>query len=175
MNAVWWDICDEVRNQIRDRIDFESYDGLRPPSKENIRVWMIPFGSNSQGERRVGFPAILVSPGRIAEIPPSGGTNARDDVIYPVLIQIVMRTATEFDEGTIRTLLKWGEQIRKYFNQQNLRGEVWESQGYVNIAWVEGMDFIDERQFQLQGDCVQAIPLSVMSREPRDSDGLVRS
>lgn len=65
------------------------------------------------------LPAIVVTPG--LQETQDGGTNASDDIDYPVLVAVVDRK-DEHDPANTPTYFYWREVIRQLFNNKRLPG-----------------------------------------------------
>ena len=65
------------------------------------------------------LPGIIVSPWRGES--ETGGTNLRDDVVYPVIVDLVQKSNEDQEENLPRFLL-WRERILKAFRHQRLSG-----------------------------------------------------
>lgn len=109
---------------------------------DNVVVRKLPVDRNLAASGAIGLPAIVLSPRR-AEMPPTTGTNSRDDVHYDVLVAIFDRDNQEptLQLNLDRHLL-WREQIARAFRNQRLTGvaevinaQVEPAEGLLDDAW----------------------------------------
>jgi hypothetical protein len=109
----------------------------------------------------VGLPAIVLAPQR-ATMPPSSGTNARDDVHYDVLVAMFDRDNQHVaSDAALDRHLLWREQIARAFRNQRLGGVP-----EVIDASVESADGVLEAAWQ-RDLLASAILLRFTSRERR--------
>lgn len=160
-DGVLYLIVQNIRKIIIERCNLEGL-GDTPRIESSSVVIRGPQYSGQNEE----MPGIVITWGLTADIPASGGDNCTQDVHYVVLIQIIDKQQGKYELSRIRSHIAWAERIRKVFNAQNLRNEVFDSRGYVDLALVENVKMLDERAFKLDSRCVQAIPVKVISREP---------
>lgn len=118
------------------------------------------------GQKNEQTPGILVSLARRVIRPPTWGTNIRDDVVYPVLCQIIDRDSHGRGTLNLRSYLKWQEQIAKAFNNKG-RPDVMNDEGKVDICHVRQTESINERLWIKHQLFVGAVELYFLSREPR--------
>lgn len=90
-------------------------------TSSNIIIRKIPTDRDIGGDGTYDFPAIVISPLGIENQPPSGGTNARDDVGYPVLISFLAADNQDLTTNRER-YLKWRETVNRAFRSQRLTG-----------------------------------------------------
>lgn len=71
------------------------------------------------------YPAVIVSPMGSEQL--GGGTNARDDIGYPVLVSILAKNNQDLSETNLNKFLLWRELISKAFrgDQQLVTGGDW--------------------------------------------------
>lgn len=169
---VYYDILIAVRDQVISQNLMPSVDGVKAVPEPHIQIWMAPaLNVGKEKWQDAPTPGLLISPSRTVRVPPGAGTTSFDDVHYPVLLQIVDREVTRDSLERIKALLTWSENLRKYFNQQNLRLAVYGSGGTVDIGYISSQDILDERLFGFHHQCLSYIPLTYISREPRDQNG----
>lgn len=170
--SVYYDILQQVKSQIISQSLLPAVGDLQAIPDSHVQIWMAPaINVGKEKWQDAPTPGLLISPSRTINVPPSSGTVGRDDVHYPVLLQITSREVSRDEGDRIAQILQWSENLRKYFNQQNLRLEVYDSDGYVDISFVPKQDILDERLFGVHHMCVSYLPLTFISREPRNSNG----
>lgn len=102
------------------------------------------------------LPAIIVSPGLNEN--EEGGTNASDDISYPVMVGVIDRK-DENDDANTPTYFLWREVIRQLFNNKRLPGVPTSFRNVVNfqMALDHKQDDEDMNLFStsLQIDCKQ--------------------
>ncbi len=111
-------IQDEVVRRLREDLSFEPLedDPVRRIDPDNITVRKV-----ADLEKPIDTPAIIVTGGRQVAVPPSGGTNERDDYPFSVVIQIIDNDSGDQYQNRA-TYQEWGEKIARAFNQQTLSG-----------------------------------------------------
>lgn len=172
--VIYFDILAETAKQLREHVDLSG-----PGASFGIdtyRISRIPFEPGSQAKfiQSLNPPEVIVSPGRYIRIPEQEGTNRREDVYFPVLIQFVGMTDPEwFDQDTLKRELSWEQATRSFFINGNLRLEVFKPEGYVNKVIVNKTEMIDPNQFVVLEIAASAVALDVVVRTPRDSRGTV--
>lgn len=119
-------------------------------------------------------PALVFCAPRRVRNPLEAGDNTKAVVLYDVLAQILHTSLSVHTDVTLQNILKWEQQIRRFFHTGNLRNEVFNtSDGMCTLAAVQDGDPFDEKQFHLFDDCVSAIPITFKVWEPHDTDGRV--
>lgn len=90
----------------------------------NVLIRKIPT-ERGQDVGTLTYPAVIVSPLGTEQLP--GGTNARDDIGYPVLVSILATNNQDLTSNNLNKFLLWREQISKAFrgDQQLVTGGDW--------------------------------------------------
>jgi len=174
--SVYKNILDAIKSQLQTYVTLTGVNGTDSIRDEAIVIRTPRYNSDSRSHEWYASeetPGILIIPGRRVRRPPGEGNNCQDDVHYPVMIQIVDRSQQRYDEDKVASWLLWHENIAKYFNHNNLRNAVFDTSGYVNRVTLPDHDFDDPQRFLLHDLCVSYLFLDVVSREPRNSNGLV--
>lgn len=113
--SVHFDILTQVKNCIQAL----TLNGL---DVANVKVVKIPWATRIFGEERsLTYPGILISPLGVEAMNATAGTNASDDVGYPVLVSIFAADQQDF-EANLEDYLKWRETIARAFRNQRLDG-----------------------------------------------------
>ncbi len=108
--------------------------------------------------RTEALPVLMIAPG--GSETEERGTNVRDDIVYPVAIDIMDQDPTEF-QLNLPTYLRWREMIARAFRWQRLGGvpEIWNCRArYGEIV---------KPSPQLYGVFWSALVLNFVSREVR--------
>lgn len=101
---------------VRDTIAALNLEGV---AGENVRWQKVPFEERQLEDLPDGV--VLVSPGT-EEIPPADGTNARDDVTYPVQVVYAQKSGEPHLTDRLNRMLTWRQSIRRAFHHQRLSG-----------------------------------------------------
>lgn len=94
--------------------------GLEEISDDSIVVRKFPT-NREINKGGLNMPAIIISPFRAEKISPVEGTNSKDDVVYPVLVDLV-HSSNENQTSNVSEWLWWREVILKKFRHQRLDG-----------------------------------------------------
>jgi len=165
-DSVLWQIMSEVQRTLRENLTFKAMgdDPIPQIEQEAIRIEKV---SVKQREHEKVFeyeltPGIIITPPGRVTMPSSEGENARDDVHYPLLLQIIDKDNNERLTG-LRTYLKWQEQIARAFRNQPLPCDplhVWN-------ARVDYVDVVNEGLWVRHELFVTGIEIEFISREVR--------
>ena len=126
---------------------------------QNILVRKLPVSRQSPFEFN-GSTCIMVSPPGVEGQSDSAGTNARDDIAYPVVVTILKKNNQDLIEG-LTTELNWRQRINKAFRQQHLPG--------VNCVYrvrITPGPIVDQRAFW-DGKYHSSFVIQCVSREGR--------
>lgn len=166
-DSVFYRILRAIRETIVTHMDLSALGNCASISRDAVVFRPAAYGV---GNNEV-LPGIVISYGAAVQVDSSAGTNNQDDIGYYVLLQVIDRQHSRYDEDKTRSYLAWGERLRKLFNHQNLQNLVFDSRGYVDLSLVENMKVMDEQGFKVSGMCIQAVPVKVISRESRNTAG----
>lgn len=123
--SVYYQCLEAAQTRIR----LLELDGIDP---NNVVVWKAPL-LRAVGEavkKRATYPVVILSTMDAETLNAAAGTNARDDIGYPIGVTIVSELTDEYarkpeydhvETGQARHL-KWREQIRRAFLNQRLPG-----------------------------------------------------
>lgn len=112
-------------------------------------------------------PGLVVTPPKTISAPVEAGTNNRDDIFYPILVQLVDTDGNERVQN-LQSYLAWLERIRKAFHCHSLTDipvEVGCANSYASIT-----DTVDEKLWNQHGKFVGGVVVTVRSRETRGLD-----
>ena len=126
---------------------------------QNILVRKLPVSRQSPFEFN-GSTCIMVAPPGVEGQSDSAGTNARDDIVYPVVVTILKKNNQEL-VGGLSTELLWRQNINKAFRQQHLPG--------VNCVYrvrITPGPIVDQRAFW-DGKYHSSFVIQCVSREGR--------
>lgn len=113
--SVHFDILTQVKNCIQAL----TLNGL---DVANVVVKKVPWATKVFGtDRDLSYPGIMVCPMGVESMSATAGTNASDDVGYPVLVAIVDADNDDLDSD-LENYLKWRETIMRAFRNQRLPG-----------------------------------------------------
>lgn len=129
----------------------------------NIVAQLVGDAQGGNGSQITAYPCVLVFPGA-AEFD-DGGTNLRDDFVYPVAVVFVSQEAgtTPQTEHRARNLL-WRERVRKVFHQKRLPGGVTNGEAWNCI--VRPGTPVDRSRW-LNNEHAQLLMVNCTVREPR--------
>jgi hypothetical protein len=172
MAVTFYNILHAIRRQIIEHVDLTGVGDVGGIPEDRVLLW-IPEILHSGKEKRqtVPAPGIVISPGRAIQHDPFQGENEQDDVEFPVVIQIVDRESQVFNDNRIHAFLKWEQNVRQHFIYANLRNEVFDSDGYVDLVYLRSSNTLDERLFGYHHQMIMNIHLGVKSRGGRSSEG----
>lgn len=119
------------------------------------------------GEERLPHlltPGLVVTPPKTISSPAEAGTNARDDIYYPFLVQLVDTDGSERLQN-LQSYLAWLERIRKAFHCHSII-EIPVEVGCAN-SYAATTDVVDEKRWVKEGKFVAGVVVLVVSRESR--------
>lgn len=167
-DAVLWDLLTSIQTGLRSDLSFvaQGTDTVPTIASEAIVIRKVSVRKRDveSSQNQELKPGLIISPPLKVTCSPEAGTNTRDDVMYPILIQLIAADQHRKEEN-LRTYLKWEEQIRKYLNAQ--RREISTEGGCVYIGNVTVVDVVDEKIFVADQQFQSGIVVEYMSREPR--------
>jgi hypothetical protein len=150
-NAILFDILNSIQSAIAGR-------GLTGVSAANVVVQKVP-ASRAADLPATQYPAIVIAPHRSEEVDPDAGTNARDDVVYRVLVAIL--AADDGDQqANFNQYLTWRQSIRQLFHDQPL----------ANLCFrveVAPLDVVDRDAWFQRNVFASGLVLNCYSRETR--------
>lgn len=109
-------------------------------------------------------PGLVITPPKTISAPAELGTNNRDDIWYPILVQLVDTDGNEREQN-LRTYLKWTEKIRKAFHCHSIT-DVPVEVGCGN-SYATSTDTVDEKLWVREQKFVSGVVVAVRSRETR--------
>ncbi len=145
-------VMKQCLDAVAARIAGLTLDGI---SSQNIAVVKV------SDDRTVALPGIVIAPFGGESNEPTGGTNKRDDVEYPV--QVAILAADQQDQSAnFNQYLTWREQIARAFRHQRLPGV-----SEIYTCRVEAKDIVENKPWLNSGTFVSALVLNFCAREPR--------
>ena len=151
MHAVLYDILSAIKSAIEAR-------GLVGVASANVVIQKVP-GNRPADLPAQQFPAIVIAPYGAEELDPRAGTNARDDVVYPVMVAIL--AADDGDQELhLNQYLTWRQSIRQLFHDQPLSTLCF-------TVKVKPLDIIDREAWLKRNLFASGLVLQCFSREPR--------
>lgn len=129
-------------------------------SSTNVLIQKIPRDSSSDVPAASQMPLILISPVGAESIDPTGGTNIRDQVVYPIQVLMLDRDDQSQTSNYDRYLL-WRETIRQRFTNCRLSGV-----SEVVRVRVEASDILNPPAWT-KGYFLGGLRIMVTSREER--------
>jgi hypothetical protein len=158
-----------------DKIDLTGEDGSLGIVDDHIYAVKVPYTRDQRQRFAITpRPALVFCAPRKVRCPLEGGDNQKSLVFYDVLAQILHTSLSVHTDVVLKNILKWEQQVRRYFHTGNLRNQVFNtSDGMCTLVGVDQVDPFDDRQFHLFDDCVSAIPITFKVWEPHDTDGRV--
>lgn len=109
----------------------------------------------------INYPAIIITPPGKIIMPPKAGTNKRDDVYYPILVQIADKDNREYKTNHSSYYL-WQEKIAKAFRNQLLTGV-----DEVFLGHCEYVDVVNERVWNVDRKFICGVLLYFSAWEQR--------
>lgn len=131
---------------------------LRGLPRDGVLVRKLPIARELTSGRRV-WPAIIVSPSGLSARH-EGGTNRRDDVVYPVRLTL-LAADNEDPTSNLDRYLQWREWLARAFRHQRLPGA-----DEVLTCEVEARDAVSATAHD-RGVFHWALDLHFLVREPR--------
>lgn len=172
-----WEILSKCVTQAQDgtKIDLTGEDGSNGIPDAHIFAVKVPY-TRDQRQRFAITPRpalVFVAPLTIRS-PLEAGTDQTAIVFYDVLAQILHTSLSVHTDVMLKNILKWEQQVRRYFHTGNLRAEVMNAtDGLMILSSAGPSKTFDIRDFHVFDDCVAAIPLTFQCWEAHDSDGRV--
>jgi len=170
-DSVLWQLLTDSQTGLRTDLSFvaQGTDPAQTIASAAIQIQKHPVQSQVGTDKdRLRFeltPGLIISPPKIVHRPITEGTNLRDDVYYPILIQLIDKDNQE-RLTNLRTYTKWLEQIAKYFHNQG-RANVLTTDGQVNIAGASQTFVVDRKMWFRERLFVGGVIVNFKSREPR--------
>ena len=175
--SVFMDVLSQVEKQIKERVSLIGVGDYGAVPRDNILIRSREIGADEDGggyQSEDQIPGVIISPSRKVDVPPDGGENCEDLIIYFVSIQVVDSSYTRYHKDQLDSWLLWVQNLRRYFNHGNLRLTIDSTKGRlikVLVPEQNRVDPLDKEMFYVSRLCVGAIPLEVHVLEPRDSEG----
>lgn len=140
------------------------YCALIPP--ENIVIWkpLLAMRDAEENLSHVSLPGLVITPPMRISAPAMAGTNDRDDVFYPILVQLVASDGQDRVAG-LSTYLRWLEQIRRATHARSWDIEL--SYGDAYASYAETTTVVEGRLWRQAQRFVAGVAVIFRVREPR--------
>lgn len=143
-------------------------DRLRAIQPDSIVFWKQGF-ANKDGETslpQVNTPGLVITPPAKIRAPADAGTNARDDVLYPFLVQLVDTDGQTRIEN-LHSYSKWLQQIRRACHARSWPEVEIAVYGDVYQSYAEVTDVVDEKAWKRHQKFVSGVAVVFTVREQR--------
>jgi hypothetical protein len=141
-------------------------DACGPVKSEGI-VIRKPLMSTKPGEGalpHVITPGLVITAPKTISAPAELGTNERDDIWYPILVQIVDTDGQERLKG-MASYLEWAQKIRKAFHCHSFTDIPVEIG--CGHSYATQIDVVDEKRWTKEMKWITGVVVAVRSRETR--------
>lgn len=109
-------------------------------------------------------PGLVITPPKTISSPPELGTNLRDDIWYPILIQVVDTDGQDRLKG-LASYLDWTQRIRKAFHCHTFL-DIPVDVG-CGHSYATSVDVVDEKRWTREAKFISGVVVAVRSRETR--------
>lgn len=173
-----YEILTQCVTQAKDgtKIDLTGEDGSAGIPDAHIVAVKVPYRRDERQRFALNIPRpalVFVAPLRI-DCPLEAGTDQTAIVYYNVLAQILHTSLSIHTDVILKNILKWEQQVRRYFHTGNLRAQVMDaSDGLMILSSSGPSESFEIRDFHIFDDCVSAIPIRFQCWEAHDTDGRV--
>lgn len=169
MSSTCWRLLEEVQKRLQ-AMSFEPQGGDRCPpiNPRNIVVYK-PGLASKDGEddlSHIATPGLIVTPPRTITSPADAGTNARDDVMYPLLVQLVDTDGQE-RIGNFQSYAKWLQQIRHACHARSWPEIEINKYGDVRASFAEVVNVVDTKAWKRMPKFVAGVAIVFTVREQR--------
>ena len=151
-------------------MSFEPQGGESCPAinPQNIVIYKTNMAVKDGEEElsHIQTPGLVVTPSRKVSAPAMAGTNARDDVDYPVMIQLVASDGQDRTRG-LQTYTKWLQQIRRAFHARSWPEIDVAVYGDVRQSFAVITDVLDTRSWKKMPRFVAGVAVVFTVREVR--------
>lgn len=169
-DAILWSLLEDVQTGLQSlTFSAQGSDPVRTIKDSSIvirdrpasRSWFANWFQNEQ------VPGIIISPVEVKR-PATAGTNVRDDAFYTVSCEIIDKHGGH-KLRSLRTYLKWQEQIARYLHSQTRANLQTYANGQVCIGWSLETDHVDPRIMKQHKMAVGVVLVQFKVRETRTS------
>lgn len=162
-------IMEELQRRLRG-MSFvpESGDAVKSINPRDIVVWK-PGLAIKEGEEELSHiqtPGLVITPPRSIRAPANAGTNARDDVMYAVLIQLIDSDGQERYRG-LPSYTTWLQQIRRACHARSWPEVEIAKYGDVYASFAEVTDTMDVKAWKRHPRFVAGVAVVFTVRETR--------
>ena len=120
--STCYSILEVVRQRLQ-QVAFEPVgkDSIPRIKPENIQIWKDELSPDASEKNltHILTPGIVITPPKQITRSPMAGTNGLDDVVYPVLAQLIAGDGGD-RVANLQTYLRWEEQIADAFHAQSV-------------------------------------------------------
>lgn len=166
MSALW-DFMQYIQSRLK-AMQFlpEGNDPCGPIKADAIVIRKSMFAAKPPEASlpHIQTPGLVITPPKTISSPAEEGTNLRDDIFYPILIQLVDTDGQERQQN-LASYLAWIERIRKAFHCHSLES-IPADVGCAN-SYAVSTDVVDEKLWQREAKFVSGVVVLVRSRETR--------
>jgi len=150
--SVYKSIMDAVKTQI---------EGLSLAGVSNSNIVIRKLATLQEKSGVPTLPAVVIAPFASKVIAQNAGTNASDDIVYPVVVATIAASNRDVDDSIDARLL-WHEQIIGKFIHKRLTGVV-----SVWNCVIDSRDVFEPAAWLNKNHDVGAVVLRFVSREVR--------
>lgn len=169
MASTLWRIGEVLTERLKSLSFMPQADDRVPQIQpQNITFWKQGF-ANKDGELslpQINTPGLVVTPPAKIRAPADAGTNARDDVLYPFLVQLVDTDGQNRVEG-LHTYSKWAQQIRRACHARSWPEVEIDRYGDVYQSYAEVTDLVDEKAWKRHQKFITGVAVVFTVREVR--------
>lgn len=168
MSVILYDLLIHCRDTCRNlTFDVKSGDTCRAITSDAIVVRKCNTAQreNDQWHANETMPGIVISPAMSIQYSDTAGENNRDDIVYPILFQLIDRDESKNDN--LHTYLHWQQLVAKAFHQTQRTTDPSSSLYCIINATVSQVDSVDERLWVRHRQFVGGVVVQFLSRESR--------
>lgn len=168
MSSTCWRIMEEVQKRLQG-MSFvpQASDRCQAINPRSIVIWKAGFGSGD-GEAtlpEVATPGLVITPPKTIRAPADAGENESDDVMYPVLIQLIDTDGERL--GNVQSYMKWLQQIRRACHARSWPEVEIARFGDVRASFAEITDTVDVKAWKKHQKWIAGVAVVFTVREPR--------
>lgn len=165
--------CLRLLEEVQKRLQGMSFapqgsDRVQSISPRNIVIWKTGLAVREGEEelQHVATPGLVITPPKTISAPSSAGTNLRDDVMYPIMIQLIDTDGQERFTG-MPSYLKWLQQIRRACHARSWPEVEIALYGDVFQSYAEITNTMDVKAWKRHPKFVAGVAVVFTVREPR--------
>lgn len=169
MSSTCWRIMEEIQKRLQGMsFQPQGTDRCQQINPRNIVISKSGFASKDGEEDlpHVQTPGLVITPPRTVRAPADAGTNLRDDVLYPVMIQFVDTDSQERTAG-LQSYMKWLQQIRHACHARSWPEVEIAIYGDVYQSYAEITDTMDTKTWKRHPKFIAGVAVVFTVREQR--------